>query len=114
MASRQLRKTRSLCNNSRMSFTRIIEDFVCAHCGQRVVGNGFTNHCPACLWSKHVDNDPGDRAATCGGQMRPVRLEGSTPSYRIIHRCERCEVERAVKTAEADNPEALVALSKRV
>jgi hypothetical protein len=35
----------------------------------------YRNHCPACLWSKHVDVQPGDRAATCRGLMRPDRVE---------------------------------------
>jgi Zn finger protein HypA/HybF involved in hydrogenase expression len=48
-------------------FKRTIEDFTCEHCGEQVTGNGFTNHCPQCLWSKHVDIDPGDRLALCGG-----------------------------------------------
>lgn len=97
-----------------MAFIRVVEDFVCAHCGAEVKGTGYTNHCPVCLWSKHVDNDPGDRASTCGGMMEPVRVEGSTPSYRIMQRCQRCNIERYVKVAENDSSEALVALMKRV
>ncbi|MFA5023297.1 MAG: RNHCP domain-containing protein, partial [Candidatus Paceibacterota bacterium] len=31
------------------NFKRQIEDFVCEHCGEKVVGNGYTNHCPRCL-----------------------------------------------------------------
>jgi len=47
-------------------FTRNIENFTCERCGAAVEGNGFTNHCPACLCSKHVDINPGDRAAARG------------------------------------------------
>ncbi|MFA6992594.1 MAG: RNHCP domain-containing protein, partial [Candidatus Gracilibacteria bacterium] len=36
-------------------FSRTIEDFVCEKCGAKVKGDGYTNHCPKCLWSKHVD-----------------------------------------------------------
>ena len=43
-----------------MGFTRNIEDFTCEHCGATVKGNGYTNHCPMCLWSKHVDVDQGE------------------------------------------------------
>ncbi|MFN2146641.1 MAG: RNHCP domain-containing protein, partial [Anaerolineales bacterium] len=35
-------------------FQRRIEYFICEHCGAEVSGVGFTNHCPVCLWSKHV------------------------------------------------------------
>ena len=50
-------------------FIKVKEDFVCEHCGAEVKGDGYTNHCPKCLWSKHVDVHPGDRAAECGGMM---------------------------------------------
>lgn len=95
-----------------MGFQRKKEDFTCAHCGAAVIGNGYTNHCPQCLWSKHVDVMPGDRAEACGGLMRPVRIEGATPGYTIIHKCERCGAERRVRTVEGDSPDALIALAK--
>ena len=57
------------------TFIRKTEDFVCENCGQEVKGNGYTNHCPRCLYSKHVDINPGDRASDCGGLMKPVAVE---------------------------------------
>jgi hypothetical protein len=96
-----------------MAFTRRKEDFVCDHCGTKVVGTGYTNHCPHCLWSKHVDVDPGDRAEPCGGMMEPISLEGTTPHYRILFRCVRCAQERRNKVAESDEPDAVLALSAR-
>lgn len=75
-------------------FQKRVENFVCEHCGAEVQGNGYTNHCPKCLWSKHVDVNPGDRAASCGGIMKPVGLEGTSPNYTIVHRCERCGLTR--------------------
>ncbi len=95
------------------AFQRRIEDFVCEHCQAAVVGDGYTNHCPRCLWSKHVDVDPGDRAHSCGGMMQPIRLQGSTPYYRIVHRCERCGFERINDVQKEDDPGAIVALSTR-
>ena len=72
-------------------FTRTIEDFTCEQCGASVTGNGYTNHCPHCLWSKHVDIFPGDREAECQGLMAPVTLQVKTSSgfdkARILHRC---------------------------
>jgi hypothetical protein len=94
-----------------MSFTRRTEDFVCAHCGAEVTGNGYTNHCPKCLWSQHVDVDPGDRAEHCAGMMEPIALQGSTPHYRIVHRCARCGIIRRVDVALGDDPETVLALS---
>lgn len=95
-------------------FERRVEDFVCDHCGQYVRGDGYTDHCSTCLWSKHVDINPGDRAATCGGMMEPVRVEGSSPQYTLVHRCERCGYEHRVMVSRHDDPNALVALANRV
>lgn len=94
-----------------MSFVRNVEDFTCEHCGQAVKGTGYTNHCPKCLWSKHVDVEPGDRAERCGGMMEPTALEGGTPHYRIVHTCTFCGAVRRVDVASNDSPEAIVTLS---
>lgn len=96
-----------------MSFEKRVEDFVCARCHSAVKGTGYTNHCPACLWSQHVDNDPGDRAAECGGIMEPIKLEGSTGRYRILHKCILCGIERRVDTSDDDNTDALLALASK-
>lgn len=96
-----------------MGFEKRVEDFACAQCGTSVQGGGYTNHCPQCLWSKHVDNDPGDRAAACGGMMEPLRVEGSTGRYRLVHRCTLCGIERRVDTNPADNTDALLGLASK-
>ena len=75
-------------------FTKKIEDFQCEYCGNFVKGDGYTNHCSKCLWSKHVDIFPGDRASDCGGLMEPVALEMAKGQYVIIHRCKKCGVEK--------------------
>lgn len=93
-------------------FSRRIENFVCEHCGAPVTGDGYTNHCPHCLWSKHVDVNPGDRAHSCGGMMEPVGLEGASPDYRVLHRCTRCGFERLQDVSVADNVEMLLALAR--
>lgn len=92
-------------------FQRTVEDFVCEHCGLHVKGTGYTNHCHRCLWSKHVDVNPGDRAAACLGLMEPIRLEGSTPRYRIVQRCTRCSIERRISAGKDDDREAVAALA---
>ncbi len=92
-------------------FIRTKEDFVCEKCGTQVEGNGYTNHCPNCLWSKHVDVFPGDREEGCGGMMKPVGVEarGGVP-VRILHKCEMCGFERAASIVKEDNEEAVLAL----
>lgn len=91
-------------------FTRKIEDFVCEHCGQAVKGNGYTNHCPSCLWSKHVDLNPGDRAADCGGLMPPVSFEVEGGEYFVNHRCLECGWVKRNKLSKDDDLDAVVAL----
>jgi len=51
------------------------ENFICRHCGAIVEGNGYTDHCPHCLWSQHRDINPGDRKEKCHGLMKPVGVE---------------------------------------
>lgn len=93
------------------TFQRTQEDFTCDHCGFAVTGNGYTNHCPKCLWSKHVDVYPGDRAADCRGMMVPVGLEIKGGAYTIVHRCERCGHERRNRTGPDDDMDAVIRLS---
>jgi len=89
-------------------FQRRVEDFVCEVCGLAVQGTGYTNHCPRCLWSKHVDIYPGDRAAACHGLMQPIAVETAGDGYIIVHRCTRCGVVRRNKAAANDDFEALL------
>lgn len=96
-----------------MIFKRVVEDFVCEECGARVGGSGYTNHCPKCLWSKHVDVNPGDRAEDCGGMMEPVRVEGSSPSYTLLHRCVKCGREQRNMVSPHDNMEQILGLASR-
>jgi rubrerythrin len=94
----------------RKNFIRVDEDFVCEHCGYAVVGSGYTNHCPACLWSKHVDNLPGDRANVCGGAMEPVGLEAVGGKEQIVHHCIVCGATKKNKVSPADSREQIIAL----
>lgn len=85
------------------TFIKNEEDFVCEHCGFAVAGNGYTNHCPHCLWSKHVDVNPGDRAAECGGMMRPDKLILEKGEFEIWHICDVCGHQKQNRTAKDDN-----------
>ena len=92
-------------------FTKTVEDFTCAHCGAHVRGNGYTNHCPACLWSRHVDNTPGDRAAACGGMMRPISVVPDGARFVITHKCEQCDKTIRQHTTDDDNMDEIIRLS---
>lgn len=93
-------------------FTRKIEDFKCENCGQEVHGGGYTNHCPNCLWSKHVDMNPGDRMCDCKGLMEPVDILQKDADYVILHKCKICGFERKNKFLESDNFDTLISIMK--
>ena len=95
------------------TFKKRTEDFVCGHCGTETAGSGYTNHCPVCLWSRHVDIHPGDRAAECGGLMEPVGVMQKHGEYRIQHRCVVCGHETVMTAAKDDRVETLIALSSK-
>ncbi len=74
-------------------FQKRKENFVCEKCGAKNIGDGFTNHCSKCFFSKHVDIFPGDRFESCGGLMEPYDIETSKGGkHIIIHKCLECGV----------------------
>src|SRR5690606_13518864 len=78
-------------------FQRTTEDFTCTKCGVEVKGDGYTNHCPSCLYSRHVDIHPGDRAENCGGMMAPMGLKQKGGDWVLLHQCEKCGAQRRCK-----------------
>jgi rubrerythrin len=94
-------------------FQRRIENFVCSRCGTEVVGTGYTDHCPNCLWSKHVDINPGDRASSCEGMMEPVGIEKKGSDYYICYRCVGCGFRHRVKMVPGDDFDKVVKLSQQ-
>lgn len=73
-------------------FNMVNEDFVCEHCGEMVQKSSYTarDHCPKCLYSKHVDINPGDRENECRGLLRPIGVEKFKDTFKIIYKCEKC------------------------
>ena len=55
-------------------FNMIDEQFICEHCNKNVDKLNYSarDHCPYCLYSKHVDINPGDRNNTCQGLLKPI------------------------------------------
>jgi Zn finger protein HypA/HybF involved in hydrogenase expression len=96
-------------------FQKKVENFVCEHCSKEVVGRGYKNHCPVCIWSKHVDINPGDREATCGGMMKPVKLESEEGEFIMTHRCTVCFHEKRNKLSKEDDFDvALLAVKPKI
>ena len=92
-------------------FQKKVEDFVCAHCGTRVKGSGYTDHCPKCLWGKHVDINPGDRRSKCRGIMKPIGAEMKRGEYIIHYQCTKCGYRHKVKAASKDDFEEILKLA---
>jgi len=94
-------------------FQRQVEDFVCEKCGKEVKGGGYTDHCSMCLWSKHVDINPGDRKSECKGLMEPIGAEVKSDKYIIHYRCIECGLKHRVKSAPDDNFDEIIKLIDR-
>ena len=94
-------------------FQRKIENFICENCSFGVKGDGYTNHCPKCLWSKHVDVNPGDREEKCGGMMESIGALLKNGENSIIHRCVKCGFERINKVDAADDFNIVVKVSSQ-
>lgn len=94
-------------------FTKKVENFICENCGKSVIGNGYTNHCPFCLYSKHVDINPGDRSCTCGGLMKPIEIQQKNGEFVILHKCTKCGFERKNKIQENDDINKIIEISKK-
>ena len=95
-------------------FQRHIENFTCGNCRSPVQGNGYTNHCPECLWSQHVDVNPGDRAERCRGLMEPVGVTLKRGDYILIHRCTECSIIKRNKAAKNDRFDVLLSLGGKL
>lgn len=100
-----------------MRFIARNDGFICENCHKEVepikYGGSYRNHCPFCLWSKHVDSSvPGDRANQCQGLMEPVGVTTkSGGEYTLVHRCAKCSFERLNRIAGDDNIELITKIS---
>ena len=73
-------------------FNMIDEEFICENCGKQVTKLNYSarDHCPFCLYSKHVDINPGDRLNECRGLLEPIGVEKFKNTYKIIYKCKKC------------------------
>ena len=97
-------------------FKVIDEEFICENCGKKVpiLGYSCRDHCPYCLFSKHVDKNPGDRSQDCKGLLEPIGLEmNSKKGYVIIYKCKKCGEIRKNKSANDDNIDLIIKLSAK-
>ena len=94
-------------------FTMIDEKFKCEKCGYDVPVLNYTarDHCPKCLYSKHVDIMPGDRQNMCLGLMEPIGIEKYKNTYKIIYKCSKCNQIHKNVMAIDDDYDLIIKLS---
>ncbi|MBI2309403.1 RNHCP domain-containing protein [Candidatus Collierbacteria bacterium] len=90
------------------------EKYTCSHCGKIIIGGRYNNHCPHCLWSKHLDDQiPGDRASKCKSLMEPSGVVQKNGKWRIVHQCLSCKKDTVVDSSPEDNSDLIIELSQR-
>ena len=94
------------------------DSFTCKVCGRLVTpegaGTSHRNHCPNCLSSLHMDEEPGDRASDCGGVMEPIAVwVRKNGEWAVVHRCRRCGKLSSNRVAADDNPMKLMSIAMR-
>jgi hypothetical protein len=100
------------------------DEFFCLRCGV-IISSAYglsgvrnRNHCPYCLWSRHLDwRTPGDRLSSCKGAMQPIglSLKNSRNKYAVapsgelmvVHHCTVCEAVAINRIAADDGTDAL-------
>ena len=67
-------------------FTMRDEAFICENCHQTVSPLQYSarDHCPYCLFSKHVDILPGDRSNNCHGLLEPIGIEKFKDTIKLF------------------------------
>ena len=95
-------------------FNMIDEEFICLNCGNKVSKLNVTarDHCNNCLYSLHVDINPGDRKNPCKGLLEPIGIEKYRDTYKIIYKCTRCGMLHKNIMATDDNMDKIIELSK--
>ncbi len=94
--------------------------FTCLHCrgsvspGWMLSGVRHRNHCPYCLWSRHLDwMEAGDRLSACKAGMQPVGLTlkrclkkygSGRGELMLVHRCTDCGTVSINRIAADDDP----------
>jgi hypothetical protein len=89
------------------------------------MGTAHRNHCPNCLWSKHLDLEkPGDRKSGCRAAMEPIGLTFKQEGWdkygkpkqgelMVVHRCLTCFKISINRIAADDEPKMILAVFKR-
>lgn len=95
-------------------FNELDESFICEHCNKNVDKLVYSSrdHCPNCLYSKHVDINPGDRLNTCKGLLKPIGIEKYKDTYKILYKCQKCGQTHKNIMARDDDMNKIIEISK--
>lgn len=107
-----------------MNHLHTFGDFRCVRCHNIVSsahllsGVNNRNHCPYCLWSRHLDlHSAGDRLSACKSPMQPVALttKRNRNKYRsghgevmLVHQCAGCDSVSINRIAADDDAQTLL------
>lgn len=96
-------------------FVKRDEEFICESCGKMVSTLSYTtrDHCPYCLYSKHVDINPGDRGNTCRGLLEPIGIEKYKDTFKIVYKCQSCGDIHKNIIARDDDMEKIIEISAK-
>lgn len=97
------------------NFVKNDNGFVCLNCGKDVSPLGYTsrNHCPHCLYSIHIDVNPGDRMNDCKGLQQPISVEiDSKKGYVLTYKCTKCGKITHNKSASDDNFDEMLRIQR--
>ena len=96
-------------------FNELDEEFICENCHKHVDRLNYSSrdHCNYCLYSKHVDINPGDRLNECRGLLKPIGIEKYKDTFKIIYRCEKCRKTHKNIMARDDNMDRIIEISKK-
>jgi len=97
-------------------FIKNNESFTCENCARIVPQHSTTSrdHCCYCLYSKHVDINPGDRLNSCKGLLIPIGVKSANRKSQIAYDCLKC-LERVFNIiSEDDNKDELKVLYSKV
>ena len=96
-------------------FNMIDEKFICENCNKNVEKLNYSarDHCPYCLFSKHVDINPGDRNNQCQGLLEPVDIEKFKSTYKIVYKCQKCNVLHKNIMADDDDLNEIIKITTK-
>lgn len=97
-------------------FIKNNQTFICDYCNKVVPQHPTSSrdHCCFCLYSKHVDINPGDRQNGCKGLLMPVGIRTANGKTQIAYNCTKCSERVFNITAEDDSKTALQELYSKV